>query len=55
MPPDVEAQIDLLEVAVERDRQAEHRRPQEEESDDAHVGPPLPEIEFSVRGNVGSE
>src|SRR5204863_8675979 len=44
--PDVEAEIDLLEIAVPGNGNAAHPGGQEEEAHDAHERPPLPEIDL---------
>src|SRR5262249_61158589 len=53
--PDVEAEVDLLELPVERDGQAEHRRLEEQEADEAHVRAPLPEVELRAGGDESRE
>src|ERR1043166_1218060 len=47
-PPDVEAQVDLVEIAVEGNREAEDPGVEEAEPDQAHQGEPIPCVELGA-------
>jgi len=51
LPPNIEAQVDLVEVAVEWEGNAHHLRSQEMKSNQADEGPPIPAIKFRAGRN----
>ena len=49
----VKAKVDLLEVAVERDRNPFYPSPEKQKANEAHIGLAIPEVDLGAGRDVG--